>query len=400
MKKIIVVGGGFSGLVTAYYLSRAGFSIELHEASTKLGGLLHTERAASGLVEAAANGFILNDDLVELLADIKLEFVRPQAKAKKRFIFRNGLRRWPLTFLESLGLLVKVLPKFFFNKKSFRPLEQETIWNWGLRNLNQAMTMYLLSPGLQGIYAGSARKMSAELILGPLFNRKKQNYKGTVSFKNGMGEFIEALEKKLRQLGVQIHLNSFYRPLDLEIPHVICISAAAVSSIVEKVAPELAVGLSRIEVLPVLSATVFFENPRRELEGFGALFPADQGFRVLGILSNTYNFENRGPRYSETWIFGGTHSPEVLTKSNGEILRLIQEERKRIFEVDDKCIDYRMYPRPQALPHYTLEHKKILEELRLPKNLYLNGNYLGVIGLSKILSRSKELCLEISLETT
>jgi oxygen-dependent protoporphyrinogen oxidase len=400
MKKIVVVGGGFSGLVTAYYLSRRGFSVDLHEASSRLGGLLRTERTASGLVESAANGFILSEDLVELLADLKLEFMRTRSLAKKRFIFRNGrLRRWPLTIFESLGLLLKVFPKIIFNKKSLRPKDQETVWAWGLRNLNLAMTKYFLSPGLQGIYAGDARKMSAELILGPLFKRKspksKGNYKGTVSFKNGMGEFIEALERRLRQQGVQIYLNSRYQLEDLAIPHVVCVSAAVVPQLVAKLSPELALNLARIESLSVLTATLFFNEPRAKIAGFGVLFPEDQNFRVLGVLSNSYIYENRGPQYSETWIFGGAHSPETVVKSPDEVLSLIQEERKRIFGVDDKCIEYRITPRPQALPHYTLEHKKILEGLRLPKNLYLNGNYLGAIGLSKILSRSKDLVHEI-----
>lgn len=392
-----MVGGGFSGLVTAYYLSRQGIAVDLHEASPKLGGLLQSERTNCGLVESAANGLILNDDLIELLADLNLEYVRPLKTAKRRFIFRSGrLRRWPLTVAESVELIVKIIPRFLFKKYTLKPTEQETVWMWGLRNFTLAATNYILSPGLQGIYAGNAHKMSASLILGQLFKRKIEKYKGTVSFKNGMEELVEALERKLRQQGVQIHLNSFYRLEALEVPHVICVSASVVAQVVEKLSPDLALSLSHIEVLPVLSATIFFERPKKQICGFGVVFPDDQGFRVLGILSNTNIFENRGPQYSETWIFGGTRSPEILTKSSEEILSLIQEERKKILGVEDTFLDYRINPRPKALPHYTLEHKKILEELKLPKYLYLNGNYMGVIGLSKILSRSKELVREIT----
>jgi oxygen-dependent protoporphyrinogen oxidase len=396
MKKAIVVGGGFSGLVTAYYLSRRGFEVDLHEASSRLGGLLGSERLESGLVETAANGFILNDDLVELLEDIGLEYIRPLKEARKRFIFRGSFRRWPLSFFETLNLIGKALPRFFFSKASFKPQADETVWSWGLRCLNRAASRYLLSPALQGIYAGDAHKMSAELILGPLFGGKKQKYRGTVSFKKGMGEFVAAMEKKLVQQGVKIHLNSFYRIESLETPHVVCVSAAAAANVLEKVSPETAAEISKVEVLPVLSATVFFEKPRFRIEGFGVLFPDDQQYRVLGILSPTRIFENRGPDYSETWIFGGAHSPEVLEKSNEQILELIQSERARIFGLTDKVREYRMHPWPKALPHYTLEHKKILNGLKLPKNLYLNGNYMGVIGLSKILSRSKELAQKVS----
>lgn len=401
MKKVIVVGGGFSGMVTAYFLSRKGFAVELHESGSRLGGLISTEHiSGSGPVESAANGFILTEDLVSLLEELGLDYIETQKSARKRFIFRGKLRRWPLGILETVDLLGRVLSRFLFQRSSFRPQSEESVWGWGLRCLNRAMTQYLLAPALQGIYAGDAHRMSAELVLGPLFKRKatkkKSKYRGTISFKNGMGEFVSALERKLRDQGVRVELNSHYQIKDLSIPHVVCVSAAVAPKIIAPVAPEAAELLSRVEVLPVLRTTVFFEKPRFKLVGFGALFPEDQQYRVLGILSNTYIFENRGPLYNESWIFGGAHSPEMLNKSNDEILAQIQSERTRIFGATDKIVDYRIHPWPQALPHYTLEHQKILKELKLPRNLYLNGNYMGAIGLSKMLVYSQELVNEFS----
>lgn len=396
MKNVIVVGGGFSGLVTAYYLSRQGYTVDLHEAGDRVGGLLGTEKTPGGLVESAANGFILSDDLEELLQDIGLPYIRPLRGARKRYIFRGGFRRWPLSFLETLGLAIKVLPKILFNKQAMKPEPDETVWHWGLRVLNRAATKYLVSPALQGIYAGDPHKMSAELIFGPMFQPNRKKYRGTVSFRHGMGEFITALEKKLRHQGVRIHLNSDYKIQNLETPHVVCVSAATAAKVIEGVAPQAAATVSRIEVLPVLSATLFFTHPKFKIDGFGVLFPEDQDYRVLGILSPSAIFENRGPEYSETWIFGGAHSPEVVEKSNDEVINLIHAERERMFGLSEKVASYRLSPWPQALPHYTLEHQKILQDLKLPKNLYLNGNYLGVIGLSKILSRSKELSHELN----
>ncbi|WP_413290172.1 protoporphyrinogen/coproporphyrinogen oxidase [Bdellovibrio sp. HCB337] len=396
MKKVTVVGGGFSGLVTAYYLSREGFAVDLHEASHRLGGLLGSERTKNGLVETAANGFINCDDLEDLFKDLGLEPLKPQAHAKKRFIYRDGLKRWPLKFFESLGLATKFLFKLFLAKKSLRPTNQETIFNWGLRNLSPSATDYLLGPGLQGIYAGDIRRMSAELVLGPLFQGgKKKKYRGTVSLANGMGDFVMSLVQKLSTQGVKIHLNSKYKVESLSEPHVVAVSASAVPSVIEKVAPQAAAELQKIEVLPVLSVTVFYKEAPKKIEGFGALFPADQGFKVLGVLSPTYIFANRGPEYSETWIFGGTHSPEMLLKSESELREIILAERAKILGSSAEIKDIHIYPWPKALPHYTLAHQEILKNLHLPQNLYLAGNYLGVIGLSKILSRSKELASQM-----
>lgn len=386
-------------MVTAYYLSRTGFSVELHELTSRLGGLIGTEKTKSGLVESAANGFILNDDLAELFQELGLQYIQPKKEtAKKRYIYREGLKRWPLSLLETAALLCKFPLKIIFNRKALVPKSNDTIWTWGLRHLGVGATKYLASPALQGIYAGDSQRMSASLILAPMFQKKKQKYQGTVSLLNGMGEFVSVLEKKLREQKVQIHLNSDYKVKSLETPHIVCVSAAAAPKVVEAVSPQASTLLSRIEVLPVLSVTVFYAQPQKKIEGFGGLFPVDQGFKVLGILSNTFIFEGRGPLYSETWIFGGTHSSEVLDKSDEEILQTIQAERARILGAQDEYSDYRIHRWPKALPHYTLTHQEVLQKLELPKNLYLMGNYMGAIGLSKILGKAKELAQNISGE--
>jgi oxygen-dependent protoporphyrinogen oxidase len=406
MKNVLVVGGGFSGLVTAYYLAKRGHAVDLHEASSRLGGMLGTELTPHGLVESAANGFLLSDDLAELLADLKLDFISPLKEyKKKRFIFRGGLRRWPLGFFETVSLICKFGFRWVFLRKSVAPKNRETVWNWGLRNLGFSATKYLVSPGLQGIYASDARTLSAELILGPMFRAKKRGgrYRGTVSFAGGMQAIIDALEARLRQLGVRIHVNSAMTLTSLDKPCVVTVSAAAVSNIVRAVAPEVAAEFGSVEMLPVASVTVFYERAAEKIEGFGCLFPDGEKFKALGVLSNTFIFADRGPDYSETWIFGGTRSPEILAKPDLEILHLIQTERKRIFTSEAELVstsptelsEYRIHRWLMGLPHYTPELEARLDRLRLPKNLYLNGNYLGGIGLSKILSRSKELAASI-----
>jgi protoporphyrinogen oxidase len=44
---------------------------------------------------------------------------------------------------------------------------------------------------------------------------------------------------------------------------------------------------------------------------------------------------------------------------------------------------------PSALPHYTIELERILTTLpAAPQNVALVGNYLGRVGLAKILERA------------
>ncbi|RYZ84294.1 MAG: hypothetical protein EOP06_18310 [Proteobacteria bacterium] len=54
-------------------------------------------------------------------------------------------------------------------------------------------------------------------------------------------------------------------------------------------------------------------------------------------------------------------------------------------------LDAKIYRWPKALPHYTVEHHALISQIVLPRNLFLNGNYIDVIGLSKILERTYNL---------
>ncbi len=119
------------------------------------------------------------------------------------------------------------------------------------------------------------------------------------------------------------------------------------------------------------------------------MFPRGQGFRARGVLFNDCIFEGRGPAHSEAWIFGGALDPDVVNLSDQELAQLIADERKRFFGADDSALDVRITRWPNALPHYSIDLERILTTLRPPPpNIALVGNYLGRIGLAKILERA------------
>ena len=67
MQTVKVVGAGFSGLTTAYFLVKRGFKVRILEKSCRAGGLIETTQTEHGLVEKAANG-ILNSAKLEAIA--------------------------------------------------------------------------------------------------------------------------------------------------------------------------------------------------------------------------------------------------------------------------------------------------------------------------------------------
>ncbi|HEV2904020.1 MAG TPA: FAD-dependent oxidoreductase, partial [Pyrinomonadaceae bacterium] len=379
MKPITVVGAGFSGLTTAYLLTKAGHEVRIIEKTTRAGGLIRTTRTEHGLVETAANG-ILNSARVEAMcADIGVPLLPARPEARKRFIYRGKPRQLPLSFAEALWIPLGLIG----NATNFRPQPFETIANWGARVLGKGATEFLLSPALSGIYAGDPNRLSASLIFGranlpdhlKTYGPQKAKVRGTVAPPNGMQQLIDGLVDYLNHKGVEISFSEVTPPNGSE-PTVVCLSASAAADYLANASPELAHGLARTEMLSLLTATCFFDKDAAALKGFGCLFPQDQGFRARGVLFNDYIFEGRGPAHSETWIFGGALDPETANLNDEEITSTILADRARFYRQQDNPLAVHIKRWPNALPHYSIDLESTLVKLpEPPPNTAVVGNY-------------------------
>lgn len=397
MKKISVIGAGFAGLTLSLRLAELGFEVDLYEKSSRVGGLLGTETSSFGLAEQAANALIRTQRAEKLFADLQLESVRPLEASKKRFIFRNKPSSWPLTFLETLGFIFKVAPKFMFKRESLKPVAGETLKNWGLSRLGAAPTNFLLEPAMQGIYACESTNLSASLILGPLFNKNREKYGGLLTGKNGMQDLIDALQCKILEKGVKLHLNSTVQLVDLKGPVVVSSSASAAAVITQSLYPALSQTLSRIRMSSVVSVKAFFDKPQTKFAGFGCLIPrVGVPYKTLGVLMNTYIFPNRDKTYNETWILGGAQADSILEMGDLQITHTIQSERQEFLKCQANLVHTKIDRWEKALPAYDVELEKVLKEIILPPDLFLHGNYLGGLGLSKILERGDKLAQELA----
>jgi len=392
MQRIKVVGAGFSGLVTAYFLTKQGCTVEICEKSSRAGGLIKTIRTPHGLVETAANGLLNSARLEAMCADLGVPLHPTRREGRKRFIFRGRPRQISLNLSEILKLAWRTT----LNLRKLRPRPSETIAEWGSRVVGKGATDYLLSPALGGIYAGDSQRMSASLIFGRaalpdhLHTNRPERGKvhGTVAPPNGMQQLIDGLYDYLNRAGVEFRLD---HPDTAEeaCPTVVCLSAPAASEYLTKLAPELSRALGEVEMLSIATVTCFYPPEAARLKGFGCLFPGDQGFRSRGVLFNDCIFEGRGPAHAETWIFGGALDPEVVTLSDQAFAELIASERERFYGYTDEMLDIHITRWPKALPHYSIDLEHILITLPSPPvQIGLVGNYLGRIGLAKILERA------------
>lgn len=381
--KISIVGAGFSGLTVAYYLSKFDFEIEIFEKSHRCGGLIHTQFHSHGLVETAANGLIKSTKAEELLNELEIPWLVTKKVSRNRFIFRDGPKKWALSPLETSEFIF-TLSKSLLLYKKMRPLPQETLREWGHRCLGKSFSENMLIPALQGIYAGDPDKLSASLIF-----KKFGQFKGTIAPKKGMGDIIDHLVRYLKSKNVRFRSDG----PSLQEPTIVATSASD-ASILLKAFPNLSQQLKTIEMLPMVSITAFFEE-NKNIKGFGCLYPRGKNIRALGSLFNNYIFDHRSDQRSETWMYGGAdelrYDKNINSLSDQELKDLLLKDRKSAGLTGD-LLEMQITRWPRAIPHYTVELEKLLRQgIMTPSHIFLHGNYLGGLGLSKILERSFEL---------
>ena len=392
MQTINVVGAGFSGLTTAYFLTKHGFKVRIFEKTDRAGGLIRTIRTPHGWVETAANGLLNSARLEAMSIDIGVPLLPTRRDGRKRFIFRGRPRQLSLTTSDMMTLAFRLAA----HATSFHPRPCETITDWGQRVIGSGATNYLLAPALGGIYAGDPKRLSASLIFGRAAlpahlktNRPARGkIRGTVAPANGMQQLIDGLCDYLKRVGVELIFNYEAHPEPNE-PAIVCLSARTAAEFLADAAPGLSQVLRGIEMLSLATVTCFYQTEAARLKGFGCLFPRDQGFRARGVLFNDCIFDGRGPAHSETWIFGGALDPDVVKLTDDEFAQLIASEREKFYRTHDEVLALRVTRWPNALPHYSIELERILTTLPPPpSNIALVGNYLGRIGLAKILERA------------
>jgi len=393
MKKVTVVGGGFSGMVTAYYLASSGVPVTLIEKQQRLGGVLGTLNTSAGPVELAASGIRSSARVESLFAELGLPLVQTKKESRARYLYRGGPRRWPLGPLDSLQLGGRFAASLITGR--LRPDAEESIDAWASRVLGVNASRYIVGAALQGIYAGDPGRLSASLIFGKKEKPPKGLVKGLVAPPLGMGQLVDVLEQKLLRLGVEVR-KGVSATDDLEGTVVICTSAKDAAGLIKRRAPEVADSLDRIEMLPLIRVTAFYPAEENTIGGFGILFPRGQGVSALGVLFNTNIFPDRGIGHSESWILGGAQQPELMELNDEELFDVVARDREKVYGRTARPVA--IYPQrwPLALPHYDIALERTLRKgIETPSDTFLAGNYLRGIGLPVLLEKAWDVAQEV-----
>lgn len=439
-KRIVVVGGGISGLAAAWsaHTSWDGNNEKLEilvlEREATVGGKAQSRAEDGWLVECGPTGVLEGEAAVDRLieaAGMESERVYADQAAARRFLVRGGRMRevhlHPLKFMRSgvLGLagILRILREPFIPAK--KDGEDESVWEFARRRIGRQAADRMISPMVLGVFAGDARKLSLpasfprmaalESEYGSLIKamkaKKKQGSSGDpggpggklFSFHRGLQSLPETLAERgpfeVRcgaAVETVIPLEGNRWRIAVEDARVAIQADAvilagepwAMAAILESELPKPAEILNGIYCPPVmvLALGYDFEAAAGVPRGFGVLVPRGEGYRILGCLWDSYLFPGRSPEGSVLVraMVGGAVDPEAAGLSDEEIEEFVRRDLERMLGIRGKPVFKHLTRWPRAIPQYELGHgekvARLERELEAHPTLFVAGNSLRGIA--------------------
>src|SRR5206468_12989460 len=182
MPRVVIIGGGISGLSTAYYLSKAGVPSTVVESRSRLGGVIQTEQIDGCTLEAGPDSFLSAKPAArDLIRDLGLsgEVIGSNDHLRVTFVRKHG-RLVPLPDGLMMMVPTKILPlvttsllstgtKIRMGMELLRSPKMkagdESVADFVREHYGQEAVDYLAEPLLSGIYGGDPRELSVSAVL-------------------------------------------------------------------------------------------------------------------------------------------------------------------------------------------------------------------------------------------
>ncbi len=442
--KAAVIGGGLTGLTTAFYLKKAGINAHIYEKSDRVGGVIHTYNKSGFTFEAGPNSGVLSRvEAAELLEDLQDECTLKEANqaSKARWIWKN--KKWePLPS----GLMGGVTtPLFTFSDKlrilgePFRSRGKnpdETLAELVLRRMGKSFLDYAIDPFILGIYSGDPGKLVTKYAFSKLYEleqnygsfiggsikkarepktaRDKKITRAIFSIEGGLQNLINALEKKI---GMEnIHLNCKNLSIEKngnlyttnqnkeEYSYVISTTGAyALPSLFPFLPGEQIKSITQMKYSRVVQVALGFNAwEGMPLKAFGGLVPSIEKRDVLGILFLSSCFKNKAPEKGAllSIFLGGVRHPEMADLNDDEITNIVRREVSEMMQLDKFKPDLmKIFRYKHAIPQYGLESKEKLKAIKQIEKqfpgLILAGNIRDGIGIADRIKQGRIIAEEL-----
>jgi oxygen-dependent protoporphyrinogen oxidase len=439
MHRVLIVGGGISGLALAYRLEQLvpDAEVTVLEQQSRVGGVIDAAARDGFRVEAGPNGFLDNKPFaINLCRELGLgERLVPASDtaARNRFLLLNGkLHKLPTGLLSFLTTgVVGWRAKLGLISERFRSPRtdsaDESIDAFARRRFGAEAAETLVDAFVTGIYAGDPRLLSlpasfprlaamerdfGSVTRGFIQSRRRQRAESRAqgkapqrtgqmwSFREGLRLLVDTLRARLRRsVVVGVGVGGIRRTetgwqargdgqdkWDADVLVLACPAykqAALLTDLDAELAERIGgIAYNRVAVVAVGYRATDVPHP---LDGFGYLSPQRSRRDVLGVQWCSSIFPDRAPASAVLLraMCGGWNRPEIVDWDDARLLAAVRREFAQAMNIHAEPVFHQIVRWDRAIPQYHLGHLALVAwiEQRTVRHpgLYLGGNcYRGV----------------------
>ena len=446
-KKAAIIGAGITGLVTAFYLKKAGVPFRIFEKTNHIGGVIRTKQEDGFVYENGPNsGVLANVETVEFFEELG-SLCPPEiadTAAAKRLIWKGN--RWhPLpsgiwdgitTPLFTLHDKIRLLGEPF-RRKGTNP--NETLSEMVLRRMGQSFLDYAIDPFILGIYAGDPAYIVPKYALPKLYqleqdygsfiggaikkrrekksDREKKVTRDIFSVEGGLENLVKTLTGIIGKENIVLGCDNLYtekKDQDFSVhyngqqetfTHVVStINSQGLPVLFPFVERKKWAPILRLRYAKVTEVAIGYKKWEGiPLNAFGGLIPFREKRNILGILFMSTLFKNRAPQEGAllTTFVGGTRRPELAGLPEDELFALIKKELEITMHVKTDPDLFRYATHEQAIAQYgadSEERFRAIAALELQHlGLYLGGSIRNGIGLADRIKQAHFMAEDIIL---
>jgi protoporphyrinogen/coproporphyrinogen III oxidase len=449
--RVVIVGGGISGLAAAHFLSKHGQRLTLIEKEPRLGGLIRTDRVDGCDLEAGPDSFIATKpELRELAGELGIEdrIISSNDAQRRVFIARKGtLKPMPAgmvmmapsdvpaalrsTFF-SAGSKLRFLRELFCAPRQRQ--EDVSLGEFVREHFGEEVLESIAEPLLTAVYGGDARSLSVESVL-PRFLGYERDYGSLIrgvrqerrqrtpgaslfqSFVGGMQTITDTLERDIARStricsteATQVKpIAAGWRVMTVDGPHdaenvILAVPAPAAALLLQTSAPDAAAVLAEIPYSSAILVTTLFARAAfaHPLDGFGFLVPRKERETVAAATWVNTKFPSRvaADRVALRSFVVADEAVQLAWASDDEIIHRVRGDLRRWMGIENEPVLSIVTRWPCSMAQYTVGHSARIKTLhrmmeKLP-GLHLCGNsYLG-IGLPDCVRAAREVTQRIS----
>ena len=433
--RVVVIGGGISGLTAAWALRQRGVEVVVLEASARAGGAIATERTGGYVAERGPNSLFESPPVARLVAEVGLASARvaADAAARRRYLVRGG-RLVALPASPPALLTTRVLSWRGKLRLALEPFVRrgtaadESVAQLVRRRLGAEVLDQLVDPFIGGTCAGDPERLSARhglraladlearhgsLVVGAWREARARRRAGLppgrppmVSFATGLQTLPDAIVAALggavrvstravsaRQVdgGWVVEAECRGRRERIAAGAVVCAAPAHALGAVA-LPPALAALLAPVAAVPHAPVATLALGFRRgdvahALDGFGALVPATERRGLLGVLFSSTVFPDRAPpgEVLLTCFVGGVRRPELAAATPDALTASILPELRALLGVRGAPTFTCHTQWARAIPQFELGHDTVAAAVAAAEGaeptLAIAGPYLAGAGV-------------------